>query len=131
MQHASFVREGEPSRHAAQDSAGLGEGERPPAEPLREALALDEVEGDPEPGPGSPRGVDPHHVGVNRGRGEAFGFALEARHELGGGVGSEDLERALAASREVAGPIDRAHSPGPELTPEFVAAESLRESVWR
>ena len=100
------------------------------AEPVAEALALDEGHGEPEPASGLARIVDGQDVGMLQPGGEAD-LALEpVGAERGGELGEEDLERDGAVVAEVVRQVDDGHAAAAELALDGVAVgEGVAQAV--
>ena len=99
------------------------------AEPVAEALALDERHGEPEPAGGLARVEHGEDVGVLQPGGEAD-LALEpVRPERGGQLGVEHLERHRPVVPEVLGEVDGGHAPAAELALDRVAVPQSRAEI--
>ena len=100
------------------------------AEPVAEALALDERHGEPEPAGGLARVVDGQDVGMLEPGGEPD-LALEPLGaERGGELGEQDLEGDRAVVAEVVGQVDDGHAAAAELALEGVTVgEGVAQAV--
>ena len=100
------------------------------AEPVAEALALDERHGEPEAAGGLAGVVDGQDVRVLEPGGEVD-LALEALGaERGGELGEQDLEGDRAVVAEVVGQVDDGHAAAAELALERVAVgEGVAQAV--
>ena len=99
------------------------------ADPVAEALALDEGHGEPQPAGGLARVQHGEDVRVLQPGGEAD-LALEAlRPQRGGQLGVEHLERHRPVVPEVVGEVDDGHAPAAELALDRVAIPQSRAEI--
>jgi hypothetical protein len=123
MDEAGGVGGGDPAGGVLEGAQELGPAAGLGAGPGVEALAGDELHGDPDAVDVGADVVDGDDVGVGE-LGEGLGLAQEADLAAAAGSGAQELEGDLAVEVGVEGGVDDAHGAGAEAIEEDVAADA-------